>query len=111
MFTERIRKAVESGQGLDEPVAEAAAPMRQATEQLTRRRPFLPFRIHMTDRQLIEVRDPETAVLGQSTAVIRQRDPEHPGEWREHSMLALIHVVSLEVFAPDEPAIVMLTPQ
>ncbi len=106
MFHESIRRALETGKGLDEAIEEAAAPMRETIRQFLTHRPFQPFRIYLTDRHVEEIRNPEPVVLGPTTLTLRRPHPQHPGKWQDRCILALIHVVSLEPLCADEPTIV-----
>jgi hypothetical protein len=47
--------------------------------QMLRTRPFIPFRIHVSDGTIYEVRHPELVVLSLASAVVAFPDPAHPG--------------------------------
>lgn len=63
---------------------------------LTRRRPFAPFRIHMSDGSSFEVRHPELAMVLQSRVVIGvpPADPERPP--KELQFCSILHITRLE---------------
>jgi len=105
MFSERLLRALEEGQDIDEAVQVEVAPMRQAINALLNADPFCPFRISMTSGSVREIRHPKQVVLGASTASIREPSSADPATWRETAVLALLHVVSLEPLFPDEPCI------
>ncbi len=73
---------------------------------LLARKPFLPFRLHMTGRYVHEVRDPEYVEVRDSVVEIKRPDPSAPGGKSWHCTLALRHVVSIEVQTCDEPTVV-----
>jgi hypothetical protein len=105
-MNEALLRALESGQDYATAVVEAAAPMREIIRAALERQPFQPFRLRLTDRSIHEIRNPEDVELTPSTVQISFPDPSAPKSSRLRRILALIHVVSLEVMAADEPAIV-----
>ena len=70
------------------------------------RKPFLPFRLHMTGGSAHEVRDPEYVEVRESVVEIKRPDPSAPGGKSWRCTLALGHVVSVEVPTCDEPTVV-----
>jgi len=105
-MTPALMKALQSGQGYDAAIDEAAAPMRMAIQQALEQKPFQLFRIKMSDRSVHEIRDPQWVELRSSVVQITFPDPNAPSGpplWR---ILSLIHVVSIEVVFADEPAVV-----
>lgn len=66
------------------------------TEEL-RRRPFEPFRIHVTDGSTYDVRHPEWVMVSPSRVLlfVPLADQPHPAFDRFHSV-ALVHVTRLE---------------
>jgi hypothetical protein len=103
---ESIQRAMDSGKSYHQAVIEAAAPMHDNIEALLRSRPFLPFRMSLTDKSVHEVRDPELVRLRDAVVCLCERDSARPGGLRERMIIALIHVVSLTCHVPDEPAVV-----
>ena len=73
---------------------------------LLRQQPFRPFRIHMTDGSIYEIRYPERVEVRASVVELKRPNPAAPGGLAMHTLLALGHVVQLEPLLADEPAIV-----
>jgi hypothetical protein len=67
-------------------------------QQVTRRRPFEPFRIVATDGRSCDVRHPDQAIVLRSRVVIGVGEDNEVAEHLEH--LALIHVVRIEDLEP-----------
>jgi hypothetical protein len=62
----------------------------------TRRRPFVPFRIWVSDGNSYEVRHPELCMPGFTSTVIGlPRDPARPAAER-FEMISMFHIVKLE---------------
>ena len=60
------------------------------------RRPYLPVRLHLTEGESIDVRNPHMVVLGKTTIVIGiQRNIDSP-YYDEPVMLALAHIRKVE---------------
>lgn len=61
--------------------------------EMLRKRPFVPFRIYMTDGQTYDIVHPEAVLVLRSRAVIGLRpDPETKiADWSED--IALVHIV------------------
>ncbi len=62
-----------------------------------RKRPFLPFRLILTDGRTFEVRHPELAVVGQSTVAVglaRRGDPESHHD--RSATIPLVDVLRIE---------------
>jgi hypothetical protein len=71
-----------------------------------KRRPFLPFRIHMACNRIFEVRHPELIEVGKTTAVINlvAHDALMPATHRtEEISLVLIESVETNVEAIQDP--------
>jgi hypothetical protein len=67
---------------------------------LLRRRPFVPFRIHMTDGHAYEIHHPEAMMVSRSYAVIGlQPDPE-TGVVDRSELCAMLHIVRVEILSP-----------
>jgi len=62
--------------------------------EFTRRRPFVPFRIHATDGKVYEIRHPDQAIPLRSRVVIGVGGDDTTPDRVEH--LALVHIVRLE---------------
>jgi hypothetical protein len=103
---ESIERAMDAGKSYDQAVIEAAAPMHDNIEVLLKRRPFMPFRMSLTDKSVHDVRDPELVRLRDTVVCLCERNPAKPGGLDERMIIALIHVVSLTCMVPDEPAVV-----
>jgi hypothetical protein len=62
-----------------------------------RRRPFVPFRITLTEGSTYEVRHPELCVAGRRSAFIGFAAPDDPDHLFERSVTVdLLHIVKLE---------------
>lgn len=72
--------------------------------EFVRRKPFLPFRIHVTDGQSFDVRHPEQVLVLKTRVLVAVGGKNGIGDRSEH--IALIHVVRIEDLA-DAPG----TPQ
>lgn len=71
--------------------------------ELTRARPFVPFRIHMTGGTTYDILNPEFISVGRRIATIfRRPDPSVPyfetGLW-----ISLVHIVKVETIDPPVP--------
>ena len=71
--------------------------MREHILALLAHKPFLPFRIYLTDRSVHEIRGPEFAEVRESVMDLKEPDPDAPGGMSWRCTLALRHVVSIEV--------------
>jgi hypothetical protein len=67
---------------------------------MLRQRPFAPFRIHLDDGIVYEVRHPEMVLVGTATAHVYFPDPAHPGMFASWEVVALQHVTRLEPIQP-----------
>ena len=63
---------------------------------LSRRRPFVPIRIHLTDGTVYDVRDPEMALLTRSTVEIGVEKREGSGIADDVVYCSLVHIVRVE---------------
>jgi hypothetical protein len=61
---------------------------------MLRQQPFIPFRIHLSDGRLFDVRHREMVWVGRHVAVMGIFGPD--GYLDRHETIALVHVVSLE---------------
>ena len=68
--------------------------------ELVRKRPFVPFKIHLTDGKSYEVSHPDQIIILRSRAVVGAGHDNGLPDHLEH--LALVHVVRLEEL-PSEP--------
>jgi hypothetical protein len=68
--------------------------------RLLRRVPFEPFRIHLTDGTVYEIRHPELVIVGAASAVVAFPDPSVPGQEQSWEIIALRHVTRLEPIQP-----------
>lgn len=67
---------------------------------LLRTRPFVPFRIHMTDGHSYEIHHPEAMIVSRSYAIIGlRRDPE-TGVVDRSELCAMLHIVRVEIISP-----------
>jgi hypothetical protein len=65
--------------------------------QLLRARPFLPFRISLSDGQQYEVRHPEMAIVSRTTVLVGIPGPRGPDGPAERVVTcALMHITRME---------------
>ena len=71
-----------------------------------RRRPFLPFRVHVTGDVYYDVREPEMAMVGMSVFILGQRRNIESEYFDEPVLVALRHITRIEPLleAADTPA-------
>ncbi|UCC30647.1 MAG: hypothetical protein JSU86_20930 [Phycisphaerales bacterium] len=62
--------------------------------ELIRKRPFLPFRIHVTDGQTYDIRHPDQIIVLRSRAVVGAGNDNGLPEYLEH--VALVHIVRIQ---------------
>jgi len=62
--------------------------------EFTRRRPFAPYRIHLTDGRTYEIRHPDQVIVLRSRIVVGVGGDNGVPEHTEH--VALIHIVRIE---------------
>src|SRR5262245_26183176 len=69
----------------------------QALLQALRQRPFVPFRVHITDGAIYEIQHPDLVLVGPGYAVIGvpPATPQ-PAMIERHEVVALVHVTRLE---------------
>ena len=67
---------------------------------LLRKRPFEPFRLHLSDGTVYDIRHPELAMVGRSTVLIFTPAAGHPGVFERYDTASLLHVVRLEPIEP-----------
>jgi hypothetical protein len=68
------------------------------------RRPFQPFRIHLTDRMVFDIRHPELAAVTNTTVVIGIPSPMSPTPGTEYNVtVALFHITWLEPIVSGPP--------
>lgn len=65
-----------------------------------RARPFVPFRIVMTDGVTYEVRHPEMLLLSTTTAVVGYPDPANPSIAQRYDIISLRLIIRLEPMIP-----------
>jgi hypothetical protein len=83
-----------------------AVEMRDAILTFLKQQPFVPFRLHMRDRSVHEIRHPERVEVRQGVAVLSRPDPTAPDGLAPQTMLSLDHVVRLEPLVADDPVTV-----
>lgn len=65
--------------------------------EVLRQRPFQPFRIHLSDGIIYEVRHPELVLVGRSKAVVFFPDSRKPPPaFETYETIALLHITRLE---------------
>lgn len=67
-----------------------------------RKRPFVPFKLFLTDGQTYDIRHPEFCMVGKRSAMIGI--PGQPGDtlYERATMVALLHIVRIEPLEPAE---------
>jgi hypothetical protein len=60
-----------------------------------RRRPFAPFRIHLSDGTVYEVRHPEMVMVGLTSAIVATPSPTQPQLYGSYEVIDLRHVARL----------------
>ena len=70
-----------------------------------RRDPFVPFRIHLSNGRTFEDRHPELVMVGRTSLVIGDRDPDFaiPVFDAVNLHVALMHINHIEPLAPSAP--------
>ncbi len=70
-------------------------------KELLRRRPFQPFRLHLTGGVTFEVRHPELAILGRASVLLRVPIKELPMPLAYRRVIVtLIHIVYVDFIEP-----------
>jgi hypothetical protein len=67
---------------------------------LLRRRPFIPFRIHMTDDHSYEIHHPEAMMVSGAYAIIGLRPDPETGVVDRSELCAMLHIVRVEILSP-----------
>lgn len=67
--------------------------------ELVRKRPFEPFRIHVTDGKAYDIRHPDGIIVLRSRAVVGAGRDNGLPDHLEH--LALVHVTRIEELPPE----------
>ena len=71
------------------------------SQELLRRRPFQPLRLHLTDGTIYEIRHPELAAVGRSIAIIQLPAAGYPFALaQQRVIIALIHIVYIDFLQP-----------
>ncbi len=66
-------------------------------------RPFVPFRIYLTDGSTIDILHPELIMLGRRSAVVGiPKKPEHK-HYERHAYIDFLHIMRMERLPPDTP--------
>jgi len=112
MLVEQVHKAMTEGKSRDEAIEAAAAPMREALKMMLRSEPFRPFRMRLTSKSTQDIYDPRQVDVGESTARVCIPSDLPPAQWSWHSIVSLLHLVSLETLGEkpleaDMPTIVV----
>src|SRR5580704_10083298 len=112
MNVERLHKALSEGKSRDEAIEVAAAPMREALKMMLKSKPFRPFRMRLASKSTQDVYDPRQIEVGKSTARVSIPSDLPPEQWNWHSIISLLHLVSLETLAEkpleaDTPTIIV----
>ena len=70
-----------------------------------RRRPFVPFRLVMTDGTTYQVSHPDFVMPGRRSVVIGYPDERRPGLISRFDVVSYLHVMRLEFESADAPAV------
>jgi hypothetical protein len=66
--------------------------------------PFVPFRLHLSDGGLVDIRHRELALPGQRFIFVGLPDPEHPNRpFDRFQLVYYMHVSRVEALAPGAP--------
>ena len=72
--------------------------------QALRRRPFVPFRLHVSDGTVYEIRHPELFMVAVASAVVGVRSPgQQPPQIDHYEIVDLRHIVRLEPMETQSP--------
>lgn len=64
---------------------------------LLRRQPFQPFRIHLSNGQIYDIRHPDQAIVTRNTMVVGLPAPDLPPSTYDHfALVTLLHINNLE---------------
>lgn len=64
---------------------------------LLRRKPFQPFRVHLSNGQIYDVRHPEQAIVTRNTMVVGLPGPDLPETTYDHfALVTLLHINNVE---------------
>ena len=112
MKLDQVHKAMTEGKSRDEAIEAAAAPMREALKMMLRSKPFHPFRMCLASKSTQDVYDPRQIEVGTSTARVSIPSDLPPEQWNWHSIVSLLHLVSLETLGEqpleaDMPTIIV----
>lgn len=69
---------------------------------MTRRQPFLPFRILSTDGTFYEISHPDLIMVGLSSVIIGYPAPEEPHAYSRWDVVSLRHIIRLEPIIASE---------
>src|SRR2546423_797033 len=72
------------------PSEETIMVQSQELRQLLRQRPFQPFRVHLTDGRVFEIRYPDINLLGETFFSIGIPEPNVPDPFGEYSVLVTL---------------------
>jgi hypothetical protein len=76
----------------------------EAMERLLKTKPFVPFRLILSDGGSVDVPTPEVALLGQRFVVVGKLDPKTNYKFIEWwTMVYYLHVSRVEYLAPGQP--------
>ncbi len=70
--------------------------------ELLKRRPFQPFRVHLTDGRSYEIRYPEINLLGQTFIDIGIPVPNDPDPFCDHTVIVPLSLIRHIELLPEE---------
>jgi len=69
--------------------------------QLLSATPFVPFRLHLSEGNAVEVRHRELAFPGRRYVIVGLPDPKHPNRpFDLHQVVSYMHVARVEMLSP-----------
>lgn len=74
----------------------------EALDQELSREPFIPFRLRLSDGQIVDVLDPGLALIAKMALYVARTDRPHSRIADDFRMLSLRHIVSVELIEPAE---------
>ena len=102
MIVEQVHKAMSEGKSRDEAIEAVSSPMREVLKMMLRTKPFRPFRMWLTSKSTQDIYDPRQVEVENCVAKVSIPSDLPPEQWRWHSTISLMHLVSIETM-PEKP--------
>jgi hypothetical protein len=71
---------------------------------LLRARPFVAFRLYLTDGAQYDVRHPDLMLVGERSAIVGQTSDPHKTFYELYTTVVLVHIVRIEPLPTPAPA-------